>query len=33
VLAVMGILLLTRGWTALFAPVLRWYAKLGWPPI
>jgi cytochrome c-type biogenesis protein len=33
VLVVMGILLLTGGWTAVFAPVLRWYAKFGWPPI
>lgn len=33
VLVVMGVLLVTGGWTALFAPVLRWYAKLGWPPI
>lgn len=33
VLVAMGILLFTGGWTALFAPVLRWYAKLGWPPI
>ncbi len=33
VLVAMGILLLTGGWTALFAPILRWYAKLGWPPI
>lgn len=33
VLVAMGILLFTGGWTALFAPLLRWYAKLGWPPI
>lgn len=33
ILVVMGILLFTGGWNTLFAPVLRWYAKLGWPPI
>lgn len=33
VLAAMGLLLFTGGWTTLFAPILRWYAKLGWPPI
>lgn len=33
VLAVMGVLLITGGWTSLFAPILRWYSRLGWPPI
>lgn len=33
ILVVMGVLLFTGGWTTLFAPILRWYAKLGWPPI
>lgn len=32
-LIAMGALLLTGSWQSLFAPVLRWYAKLGWPPI
>lgn len=33
ILIVMGVLLFTGSWTALFAPVLRWYARFGWPPI
>lgn len=33
VLVGMGVLLVTGSWMALFAPVLRWYARLGWPPI
>lgn len=33
ILVAMGVLLFTGSWVALFAPALRWYAKLGWPPI
>ncbi len=33
ILVAMGVLLMTGGWTALFAPLLRWYARLDWPPI
>lgn len=33
ILIVMGVLLFTGSWTAPFAPVLRWYTRLGWPPI
>lgn len=32
-LVLMGVLMLTGTWTALFAPVVRWFARLGWPPI
>ena len=33
VLIAMGVLLVVGGWQELFAPVLRWYGRLGWPPI
>ena len=33
VLLAMGLLLLSDRWLALMAPLLRWYAQLGWPPI
>lgn len=32
-LAIMGIAILTGGWTALMGRVLAFYAQLGWPPI
>lgn len=32
-LAVMGVAILTGGWTALMSQVLAFYAQLGWPPI
>lgn len=33
ILIAMGVLLFSGSWTALFAPILRWYARFGWPPI
>jgi cytochrome c-type biogenesis protein len=33
ILVLMGVLLITGRWTRLFIPVLRWFAKSGWPPI
>ncbi len=32
VLGLMGVLILTDRWLPLMAPLLRWYAQLGWPP-
>lgn len=32
-LVVMGVLLVTNQWTRLFAPLLRRFAELGWPPL
>lgn len=33
VLVLMGVLMLLGRWTLLFAPILRWFSRLGWPPI
>src|SRR5207249_3107324 len=33
VLIAMGVLLLTNQWLPLMAPLLRLYAKAGWPPV
>lgn len=33
VLVTMGALMFTGQWIRLFAPLLRWYARTGWPPI
>lgn len=33
VLVVMGIVMMTGGWTALMSRMLGFYARLGWPPI
>lgn len=32
-LVLMGVLLMTGGWTRVMSAVLRYYARLGWPPI
>lgn len=29
----MGVLLITGYWQQLFTPILRWFSRLGWPPI
>lgn len=33
VLVAMGILMITGYWTRLFIPLIRWFARLQWPPI
>lgn len=33
VLILMGVLMITGRWVQLFAPVLRWFARIGWPPV
>lgn len=33
VLVLMGALMITGLWLRLFTPLLRWYARIGWPPI
>ncbi|MGH2378792.1 MAG: cytochrome c biogenesis CcdA family protein [Candidatus Limnocylindria bacterium] len=33
VLATMGLLMISDRWLLLMAPLLRWYARLGWPPL
>lgn len=33
ILVVMGVAIMTGGWTALMSRVLAFYARLGWPPI
>ena len=33
VLVVMGTLMITGTWLRLFTPLLRWYARKGWPPV
>lgn len=33
VLVLMGVLMITGRWTQLFIPLLRWFARTGWPPI
>lgn len=32
-LVAVGLLFLTGGWQAMFIPLQRWFAKVGWPPI
>jgi cytochrome c-type biogenesis protein len=32
-LAAMGLAMLVGWWTQMFAPLLRWFARSGWPPI
>lgn len=32
-LVVMGVAVASGGWTAVMSGMLRWYARLGWPPI
>ena len=32
-LVLMGILMITGAWTRMFAPLLHWYSRVGWPPI
>ncbi len=32
-LVVMGLLMITGHWLRLFTPLLRWFARTGWPPI
>ncbi|MEP6973788.1 MAG: cytochrome c biogenesis protein CcdA [Actinomycetota bacterium] len=33
VLVAMGVLMISGMWLRLFTPLLRWYAKKGWPPV
>jgi cytochrome c-type biogenesis protein len=33
VLLFMGVLMITGQWTRLFIPLIRWFARSGWPPI
>jgi cytochrome c-type biogenesis protein len=33
VLVLMGVLMIAGQWTRLFIPLLRWFARTGWPPI
>lgn len=33
VLLLMGVLMITGQWTRLFIPLIRWFARSGWPPI
>jgi cytochrome c-type biogenesis protein len=33
VLLLMGVLMITGRWTRLFIPLIRWFARSGWPPI
>jgi cytochrome c-type biogenesis protein len=33
VLILMGALMITGQWVGLFAPMLRWFARTGWPPV
>jgi cytochrome c-type biogenesis protein len=32
-LLLMGVLMITGQWTRLFIPLIRWFARSGWPPI
>ena len=32
-LVVMGILMITGQWLQLFTPLIRWFSRIGWPPI
>lgn len=32
-LVVVGVLFITGGWLAMFRPLQRWFAELGWPPV
>jgi cytochrome c-type biogenesis protein len=32
-LVVMGVAMVAGYWTQLFAPLIRWFARSGWPPI
>jgi cytochrome c-type biogenesis protein len=33
ILIAMGILMITGRWLLLFTPLIRWFSRLGWPPI
>ena len=33
ILVAMGVLMITGRWLPLFTPLIRWYSRLGWPPI
>lgn len=33
ILIAMGILMITGRWLALFTPLIRWFSRLGWPPV
>ena len=32
-LMTMGVLMITGAWARLFTPILRWFARKGWPPV
>jgi hypothetical protein len=33
VLLLMGVLMIVGQWAKLFIPLIRWFARSGWPPI